>query len=453
MPSFKVELKDGSLEFVGHLEDSTEFDGLESVCSQSNALNFKPLYSFSWVGMQKLMTFLARFHKGFRLVGAAPSVARTLFLVGKDYNIAFESIDLDVVDPAGNTVQTVLFSDLVGWIKSQGEHVFLPNGKRMRGLGHLFVRNVFDDHRLPETRLPWSDTAAAEIRFWYDYVAFSRCVTEAAGFALKAALVLNEEIAHQTLGLTRRAFQAYKTLGKSDERYSFSVLSETFATVQEINDDSMGKVETALKIVDSIQNEVELLMMSDGGSYSKCVAAFAQYSSFGTILADTAAKLDSTGARLGEISFSFQVAVEWLDEMINTILPICDGKSLNSVANKLKTEVDESGDGTAIERATRIKAFIEEGIQRCMIASQQFDSVRQVMEHRSNEARLLHEQWEALEAGTQDWSVVRGQVLSEAASRAVTEIERLAVQFFFPDFETPRTAVQAPGADDGFMML
>ncbi len=453
MPSFKVELKEGCLDFVGHLEDSTEFAGLEAVCTQSNALNFRPLYSFSWVGMQKLMAFLSGLHKNFRVVGAAPSVARTLHLVTKEYSLVFESLDVEVVCPAGNAIRTVRYADLVDWIGTQGEHVFLPDGKRVRGLGHLFVRGATGDHRLPEPRLPWSETAAEEILFWYDYVAFSRCVTEASGFALKAALVLNEEMAHQTLGMTRRAFQAYKALGKSDERYSFSTLSETFATVQEINDGCMTKVEAALKIVDTVQNEVELLMLSDGGSYQKCISAFSGCSSFGTILADTAAMLDSTGARLGEISFSFQVAVEWLSEMAGSILPACDEKTQNSVANKLKTDTDEANAGTAVERALRIKGLIEEGIQRCLIASQQFDSVRQVMEHRANEAQLLHEQWDLLKAGGHDWKVARALVLKTASSKLVTDIEKLAFKFHFPDFDIPAPAPQAPAGDDGFMMF
>jgi hypothetical protein len=455
VPNFRVELEQNSLAFHGHLEDSTEFAPFEKICSESNALNFRPLYSFSWVGMQNLMNFLSGMHKSFRLAGASPAVARTLLLVAKAFHIDFESIDVQVGIPAENRVETVLFSDLISWIQTQGDQISLPDGTRVRGLGHLYARNVIDEANLPPTLLGWSDTSGHELRFWCDYISFSRTVVEASAFALKAALILNEEIAHQKLGITRRAFLAYKSLGKDDERYNFSALTETFTSVQEINDACMEKVQAALGLIDSLQNDLELMMISKDGTYPRSIDILSHYGEFGTLLANIASMLDSTGAQLGNISFSFQFAEEWLNEMAQNLLPACDEKSFNLALMKLKVEPGLNTREERIAQVVQIKNSLGEGLQRCMIAAQQFDSVRQILANRSSESVFLSEKWTQLKNAELAWESIREDLLKKASEKLVTEIEKLSFQYHFPSYQMPNKESKAntESGDDGFMMF
>jgi hypothetical protein len=455
VPTFRVELQENSLVFHGHLEDSTEFTPFEAICSESNALNFRPLYSFSWVGMQNLMNFLSGTHKSFRLVGASPAVARTLLLVAKAFHIDFETIDIQVATPAENRVETVPFSDLISWIRAQGDHVFLPDGTKIRGLGHLYARNVIEEANLPPTVLGWSESAGNELLFWFDYISFSRTAVEASAFALKAALILNEEIAHQKLGITRRAFLAYKSLGKEDERYNFSTLTESFTSVQEINDACMEKVQSALTLIDSLQYELELMMIAKEGTYAKSIEVLSHYGAFGAILANIAAMLDNTGAELGSISFSLQFAEEWLNEMAQTLLPACEDKAFNLALMKLKLEPSCSTRGERIGQVVQIKNSLREGLQRCLIAAQQFDSVRQILENRSKESLYLDENWLGLKNGEFNWESIREELLKRTSTKLVTDIEKLSFQYHFPDYPIPYTsttnATESNG--DGFMMF
>jgi hypothetical protein len=171
---FAVKVTNRRCELLGHLTDVTPLESFESEFRVSKEFDLAKLYSVSWVGLRRLVTFLESIGTRGSLQNVPSHVHRILILMGEfNGSLTIGTIEVEMRHPKkpGITKFIMEYDVLVNNGLLRGSFVAFEHEGLLLDSLHILCRPVFRNHRLPRPNFArnWAVANAQESLFWYEY--------------------------------------------------------------------------------------------------------------------------------------------------------------------------------------------------------------------------------------------------------------------------------------------
>ena len=440
MHQLKARLEGSVLIVEGHLEETSSLELLLSLMAQAKQVHLQGLFSVSWLGLERLLLTLAPLEKPLEMIAVTAPVYKLLQMLPQSKSTLIPLAPSILIRDSGDLKEhQISRSELTRLMKEEilgRRTLFSPLSSQVFLLGSLsqLTRWPGDSVEVELTKVP--DIPIQ----WHDYLMFTHTCLVSCAIALQASLCLSEEMLHSLVGSVREANQLYRTISNPDPRYDFKNIQEALAQTQELSDSSQQEIHESIvplchEIFDFQSNYFDFL----GGQrmHENKVApwseTFRSYGSKLTGLEKVCPFLDKIGVKFGETIMSFSYVTQWYQELQNACGTSSEPQSLASLSKKLKVPLDIPDFFIKISDLIHsLSEKFEEETSRSMIALQQFDIIRQVVEHRLNESNFLQESSHPNDPSDDTLGRLMAELRAKAADRAVTNIEKYAYDFFFP---------------------
>lgn len=138
----------------------------------------------------------------------------------------------------------------------------------------------------------------------------------------------------------------------------------------------------------------------------------------GPSIGDELTKLRVVNVLKGGVSKVYEMDDEMLEEVREafSIMDIMSEDSWPDTKIEIMKEVDK----------------IESMVGKCITTLQGFDLLRQILEHRYNEGKLIDDQLNGIKSGELHWAVLKDGIYEKIGQHLVTDQEKAAYGFYLP---------------------
>jgi hypothetical protein len=406
--------------------------------------DFGRLYSVSWEGMRRLIEFLEKVGARGVLVNVPAHIHRILVLVS-DFSgtLAIRSVEVEVRAPgAGGQVGTAVvdFDELVNHGLLRGAFVALEKTGFVLDSLHVICRPVFRTSRLPRPNFApnWCSEHPRESLFWYEYCFFARMTVESSALVISSTVRLVEDSLQSMFARISAAESFAKAIHPGARAHARArLLLDFLARLNELGHSAVAALGRARDPLRDVCHGMVVAFSERGTTRGRIDAFLADLIAALRSLVPLTRSLDDVGGETSRGLFEFQERegligfLRGLD--VNEISP----EALVAARRKAKLPPPEGG-ADPTWRSTligieRVLASIDKDVERCLVSLQCYDAVRQVLEHRLAEAELLDAMGRDLATGALPHEDARARLLDAAGAKLVTDQEKFAFEFFFPE--------------------
>jgi hypothetical protein len=435
MLDFSVSATDGEILLKGHLRDTTDFKHFHSILRENRCVNFSKIYSVSWLGLQRLLEFF----KSSNIIIKAKNIPADVYamcIVFPEFseNVQVESFEIDVL--VNESLCKKELHDMSNLkMRAEGGHLFLgfPNGSYALGLAsHVFGDPSIDLRTLEEK----SHQNLTEHHFWFSYISFTGFVNDMCANSIKSTSIVVEETLQAITRLVASSEAALKEIqphsGESRARSLLGLLTSVQKATKQVTD---GLMESRVPYL-SLKKKYQTILLNQRIDPSRVLFdILKEFSEIGTTQRSLAKVLDFMGAQLVNKVISFgEMAgiVEIFQQIDKNSLP----QNKVELAGRMLFPTDSRENYEWSDIIGKVEADYQNvvaSLEKCTIALQGYDLIRQVLEHRVSEAEMLHENLSSYSSGMQSFDAIREKMLEMTCSKQVTDQEKLSFKFYFPN--------------------
>lgn len=442
---FTVKVTGRRCELSGHLTDVTPLEAFESEFRVSKEFDLSKLYSVSWVGLRRLVTFLESIGTRGSLQCVPSHVHRILILLGEfSGTLTIGSVEVETRHPKkpGITKTVMDYDVLVNHGLLRGAFVAFEGEGLLLDSLHVLCRPVFRNHRLPRPNFArnWASSNMQESMFWYEYCSFVRMSIESSGLVLASAVRLLEDALQRIFQRISSVEAFAKAIDPQAKKHARGrLLLDLLARLNELGHTCVGKLHSAQgPFRDCCHALVTAFVDRDTqksslyGTVQRMVAALDD-------LAPLTRSLDDVGSETSQGIVQFQEResiLAFLRAVSADDIPMEKLVSARRKA-KLSTEGADGDEGadwpSSLRECEALLAGVDQEVENCLVAMQCYDSIRQVLEHRLAEAEHLTGALPALAEKALEFAEVRAKLLEKASAKLATDQEKFSFEFFFPE--------------------
>lgn len=442
---FAVKVTGRRCEISGHLTDVTPIEAFESEFRVAREFDLSQLYSISWLGLHRFVTFLEKIETRGSLRNVPAYVHRILVLMG-DFSgtITIGTVEVETRHPKkiGITKTVMDFDVLVNNGLLRGAFVeFEEEGLLLDSL-HILCRPAFRNHRLPRPNFArnWAVANPQEALFWYEYCSFVRMSIESSGLVVASAVRLLED-SLQSVFKRISAVEAFaKALTPEAKKMARGrVLLEMLARLNELGHSCVQKMQEAKEPFRECCHAMVTSFVDRDTQRNQIYGSVQSVVSALQGLASLTRSLDEVGYETSQGIAQFQER-----ENIVAFLKSLSGEGVSpeklavarrkaKISSDKASESDEVDWRSCVRECQQLLASVDPELEGCLLAMQCYDSIRQVLEHRLAEAEYLHTALPALFAKTIEFAEVRKALLEKVGEKLVTDQEKFSFEFFFPE--------------------
>ena len=440
---FRVTRSDAGLTLSGALTDATNYSHIAEMKGSDYQIDLSGVTYSSYLGACKLLKTLDEELKNYTFINVPYSIFQVLSLTdGADKVQSFQN------RYAVKNNTKIQFFDHFETIKTASSKT---NENRPAGMSLSFLLLEKNSPVAGSKDTPgWLNHSAEEVQFWRDYLAY---------FA--NTLVQCEQVLASTIYAVNRYFNLFCL--RID---SFSRAWE-FMKLQNRRGDWEGQVtvkktmEHANRLTDSIQTMIQhaneglakILFLLDDKNES-VFGILERLEDFSRMQLSTAAFIEDAGVSLGEILGSIKMFVHVRADLnLGLSSTNFDSANLPKLLEILgimnpdaETDLEEARSEILAEAQ-----LAERDLSACIVVLQSFDLVRQILEHRDAEVKVLLKNMLDYKNQNCHWTIVRDLVIDKLTAKMVTDQEKKAFGYFLKYLQPSRDSAASSSPGDVMM--
>ena len=439
--NFEVLVDESKCKLKGHLVDSTNLNLYKDIFSSTDEIDMSELHSISWLGVQRFYEMLTRFDRKIYLTNIPPHIYRTiLLLIQPDKSVLIKSFILEVFD--NKEVKTKILANMDQVVELaivQGAFSKWDAKTTISGSLHHLCRPSFGTKEGPKMNFAstWCKENEGICNFFYEYSCFMRVILEVCALAQQSTSTLIEESLQQICGRVANLEFGIKSLEPSFSESKSRTLMSLLPHIHDVSIAVVSDINLSSNTFAAVSQTFEAMFsnnnMNNSNSLFEQMNHFlnftAQISPISKSLEDVGVELGDHILRYGEVS-SLRKCFESFPGKDLT------DKNIASLRRKLKFDQNKNltWDDTLKEILNEFK-IIQNELGKCIIALQGFDLIRQVLEHRTKEIEIFEKCMPDVKTKKESWEVMRDKVIAQIMDRLVTDQEKYAFAFFFPNVQ------------------
>ncbi|RDB35797.1 MAG: hypothetical protein DCC88_08460 [Spirobacillus cienkowskii] len=435
---FEVVFEKGVSTLRGHLVDSTEFDSVIDTFSKSKEISFAGLYSVSWLGLQKLYDCFLKLNNPLQLSQIPPHIYRILLLLpGFGKKIGIKSFQVEIFNTKNDRKKiSMTLNKLADLGKAQGCFVKLQDGYQIFGsLNHL-CRPFFEDPSMPKRNYAskWCLQNEELCSFLYDYACFTRVVLEICSLAQESTSRLIEESLQNICTRISNLEFSVKTIAPHFSDYKSRTLMAMLPHIHDISISVVNGINLSSTTFEAVVNTFEALFQNERVGSKEIFDQMRHFISFSDQLLPIAKGLEDVGVELGGNTLKYGEFTTLLKTFSSFNGASLSEKKMISMRRKLKmdTHIHLTWQETLKDINAEFK-YIEQDLNRCIIALQGYDLVRQVLEHRLTEINIFKNFLDSVQNKKMHLNELKQKIILQIVDRLVTDQEKYTYSFFFPN--------------------
>lgn len=450
-------IQEGTFELRGHLHDSTDLSMLDDKLRAQHRLKLSKLYSVTWIGLSQLLDKLALINDDiildeiplhlFCILVVMPKFGR--FRCG---SIVFDSRKLG----AGSLLQPILYSELVLLAERSGVIGYFEDGEPIPvPLNHLCYTLGPKGRAGLTFNIVQSESHKFPLEFFSflsNYFWFCSRVLQSSVMSIHAATVLIDESMQR---ITTRASTFEAAIKVINRNFSGGKVRELFKIlpfIRKISGDAEEAVRGAWNQVAQTAAEYHhWLVVGKFDNTEKIRAIIRDFSKHGQILIEITGQIEKIGSTLGEKVLTCSQISKICEPLFHFEADKMNESDVRAVRRKLGFDEGITDWHSVLRLVENVSASLSDDVEKCIVALQSFDLVRQVLEHRITEIGIIGK---ATDGELSDlWSDIKSSVLMAAFAKLVTDQEKLIFQYFFSDFQSEDCFHRQMSAKQGEIIL
>jgi hypothetical protein len=435
---FEVIFENGICSLKGHLVDSTDLEFMKETFSKSHEVSLGGLSSVSWLGLRRLYDCLFRLSNPIQFADIPPHIYRILLLLpGFGKKIGIKSFQVEVFDSSLKLKKTSMTLEKLSEIgKEQGCFAKLSDGQKISGSLHHLCRPYFNDYKMPKKNYvaKWCIENEGLCTFFYEYTCFTRLILEICSLAQDSTSLLIEESLQSICSRISNLEFCVKSINPNFSDYKSRSLMSMLPHIHEVSKSVVMGINLSSTTFESVVQTFEALFIRERLVESEIYDQMEFFITFTDQLVPIARNLEDVGVELGENILKygdFYALQKSFDDFNGTNL---SEKKIVSIRRKLKKDLytNLTWNETLSEVRNEFKV-IETELNKCIVALQGFDLVRQVLEHRIIEINIFKNLLNHVKNKRISWEELKEETLIQIVDRLVTDQEKYNYYFFFPD--------------------
>jgi len=426
--------KDGVLILNGGITDTTSFQNLDGLVEKGDTIDLSKLEFGTWIGMNSLYGYLEQNIENFEFI----NIPEDIFSIFKQIDgireldlktFSVKTIDLSTMEQGitvmdGNALEKLF--------KDQGEFPKLENNLAFASPIHLLTPKLFCNSASESWHFKhgWFKKNSEETEFWCRYLHFVLAT-------ISGSVNLISSADHNITGLLSRV-----SLKVENGQKALNILRnnkvEDFNTAMAIVVDAASKYCDVLLVeLCGFGDKIEKSLLSFQASIFDPNKITPVYESLKSLCSEVESLtimegiLENTGTSIGELVMNMRAVQE-----IKSAIVSChklDPERLKDIREAfvlMNPLSEDDWSETKAEILDEIKD-LENCLGQCVVTLQTFDLVRQILDHRVIESRIILGELPNLISGSNcNWLDVKEKIVSHIAKTKVTDQEKLGFRFF-----------------------
>ncbi len=431
MSELKIIQGDDALFLKGNIQDNTDFNSQQVYFLTNQIIDLSQINSIGFVGIQRFLEFLTNLGTEFEFINVPLDLQKmfVLFLDDKP-SISIDTFEILVEKEQSIKRQMVNTHALIEL--SQKKTRKLSNGCKVAlPFHHLLPPSKRQELSEATFELAWANDHKEEVKFFLDYLGFVSTTIDGCSINQKSTLTTISEMILQAVTQMKKIYKAFKSSGFEDPNFDSAKLGSLYNEIMVYTDSNFNSIKAKANQVCQVMAVFNRLLSQKNTALKDVRINLLSYCAFAKTLTEITQIIDDVGEEIGQKVEEISYYDGWLKKLQSHKLE--DLAEVAKIRRRFKLETDAPF--TWQDTLVDIKAIfskLDEEIFNITITLQQFDLIKQVLEHRMNENLLLEKALNADENFTQDWVTHRETVLNAVGEKLVTDIEKYAYSFFFP---------------------
>lgn len=443
---FRVTRSGDTTHLHGNITDATSFAALDDLLVDYGICDFGGVTFGSWIGLVGFCSYLHARNLHVRAVNIPAETFECLKIVqGATESIEFVSFVSPLV--SGGKIVSEDVEDVEELNKAYADcEIGSMNGKQILNPQRFCSQVAFFSADPINFKEGWMKDSPDEATFWLSYIFFTQAIYDISVVLLHATEV---DLLELLAGIRTNVEGGEGALKLINPNTNYTLVKRLDDSLKLVSDRCGEIVENMKVIVKEVRSAVVSLVdlyhksSSKEDFFEKLGTCF----SFDKDILKVAAQFEECGPSIGDELTKLRVvnilkgAITKVNEMDDDTL-----EEIRDVFGIMDMMSEDSWPDTKVEILNELDN-IELMIGKCVCTLQGFDVLKQILDHRCNEATIIMQHLEDMKKGNKDWSEVSSLVCEKIGQHLVTDQEKAAYAFYLPkSFEKHgQVARQEPG--------
>lgn len=447
--------KNELVKISGALTDTTTFEMLVSVLVDKSICDLSGITFASWIGLDNFCNYIKKNNLNLVFIRIPNRLWKVLrFQKSILDHIEIKESEIEYYSVENNEIKSseIKTIDLTN-IETTNQTDFLNlDEKTYIHMPIQFLNSLrFEEIESERTGLSsWHQKNSEQSTFWYNILSYIESSLYLSIDLVKAAQ-FNIAQYQQAIGV--RYESAEKASKIIDSSKKFNLAGELLKNgdkvfkICKITEDAIKEnYKKCHKFLLNLERQIR-----DPNFLEDSFKVIQEFSQTIVDLTETTKKIEQNGQDVGTLVMSIPDTREF-KKMLGELSEIEDDKleSVRDAFNILDIMSEDDWELTKEEIFTELDSA-EKDIESCVVTLQTFDITRQVLEHIQSEATIILEYKEDFSNPDYDWKGLRDKIFDRIKSTLVTDQEKLAFGYFFP--QTSISEKQEDNAHPGEVLM